>query len=199
MFNRMGDASDSLNDINRLCQIAPADAGNSLPGMKTIFIDCNPQLGAVWKRVIRPDDPAVTINNTPFEKNELPRVIGDHDIAIDDHSYMPTDLVAAMQKPQAHRVPRHRRRELHERGGARSARRQGPHHQGLWRHRGGRADHRADDGGLPRSRAHGPQHPRRHLAAAARACRCSARRSASSGSAASAPRWRASPRAWGWR
>jgi D-3-phosphoglycerate dehydrogenase len=61
--------------------------------MKTIFIDCNPQLGAVWQRVHRPDDPAVTINTTPFEQNELPRVIGDHDIAIDDHSYMPTDLV----------------------------------------------------------------------------------------------------------
>ncbi|MCX7314536.1 MAG: 3-phosphoglycerate dehydrogenase [Alphaproteobacteria bacterium] len=50
--------------------------------MKTIFIDCNAQLGAVWKQVVRPDDPA-----------ELPRVIGDHEIAIDDHSYMPTDLV----------------------------------------------------------------------------------------------------------
>ena len=62
--------------------------------MKTIFIDCNPQLGEVWKRVYRPDDPAVEINNVPFEKNELPRVIGGHDIAIDDHSYMPTDLVA---------------------------------------------------------------------------------------------------------
>ena len=61
--------------------------------MKTIFIDCNPQLGAVWQRVYRPDDPAVTINTTSFEKNELPRVVGDHDIAIDDHSYMPTDLV----------------------------------------------------------------------------------------------------------
>jgi D-3-phosphoglycerate dehydrogenase len=62
--------------------------------MKTIFIDCNPQLGAVWQRVYRPDDPAVTINTTPFEKNELPRVVGDYDIVIDDHSYMPTDLVA---------------------------------------------------------------------------------------------------------
>jgi D-3-phosphoglycerate dehydrogenase len=62
--------------------------------MKTIFIDCNPQLGAVWTRVSRPDDPAVEINNVPFEKNELPRVIGGHDIAIDDHSYMPTELVA---------------------------------------------------------------------------------------------------------
>jgi D-3-phosphoglycerate dehydrogenase / 2-oxoglutarate reductase len=61
--------------------------------MKTIFIDCNPQLGAVWKRVYRGDDPPVTINTVPFEKNELARVIGDHDICIDDHSYMPTDLV----------------------------------------------------------------------------------------------------------
>jgi D-3-phosphoglycerate dehydrogenase len=62
--------------------------------MKSIFIDCNPQLGAVWQRVVRPDDPPVTINQTPFEKTELPRVIGDYAIAIDDHSYMPTELVA---------------------------------------------------------------------------------------------------------
>jgi D-3-phosphoglycerate dehydrogenase len=61
--------------------------------MKAIFIDCNAQLGAVWQRVIRPDDPAIAINTTPFEKNELPRVIGDHAVAIDDHSYMPTQLV----------------------------------------------------------------------------------------------------------
>lgn len=61
--------------------------------MKTIFIDCNQQLGAVWKQVYRADDPPVAINTTPFEKNDLPRVIGDYDVCIDDHSYMPTDLV----------------------------------------------------------------------------------------------------------
>jgi len=61
--------------------------------MKAIFIDCNAQLGTVWKRVHRPDDPAITINSAPFEKNELPRVIGDYEIVIDDHSYMPTELV----------------------------------------------------------------------------------------------------------
>ena len=61
--------------------------------MSTIFIDCNAQLGEVWKRVYRPDDPPVAINTTPFEKHELPRVVADHDICIDDHSYMPTDLV----------------------------------------------------------------------------------------------------------
>jgi D-3-phosphoglycerate dehydrogenase len=72
--------------------IAPTDEAIA-SSMKTIFIDCNPQLGAVWERVIRPDDPAIAINQTPFEKQELPRVIGAHEIAIDDHSYMPTDLV----------------------------------------------------------------------------------------------------------
>jgi D-3-phosphoglycerate dehydrogenase len=61
--------------------------------MKSIFIDCSPQLEAVWKRVHRADDPPVTVNTTPFARNELPRVIGDYEIAIDDHSYMPTDLV----------------------------------------------------------------------------------------------------------
>jgi D-3-phosphoglycerate dehydrogenase len=61
--------------------------------MKTIFIDCNEQLGAVWQKVLRPDDPPIAINTTPFERDALPRVIGDYEIAIDDHSYMPIELV----------------------------------------------------------------------------------------------------------
>ena len=61
--------------------------------MKAIFIDCNQQLAEVWARVHRPDDPAVTVRTTPFARDELPRVIGSHEIAIDDHSYMPTALV----------------------------------------------------------------------------------------------------------
>ena len=62
--------------------------------MKAIFIDCNEQLGAVGKQVLRRDDPRIAINTTSFTREELPRVVGDHDIVIDDHSYMPTDLVA---------------------------------------------------------------------------------------------------------
>ena len=61
--------------------------------MKTIFIDCNEQLGSVWKMVYRADDPPVTINTTPFERDDLPKVVGDYEVVIDDHSYMPTDLV----------------------------------------------------------------------------------------------------------
>src|SRR5437660_6128719 len=62
--------------------------------MKTIFIDCNPQLELVWGRVIRRTDPPIAVNTKPFERAELPRVLAGYDICIDDHSYMPTDLVA---------------------------------------------------------------------------------------------------------
>jgi D-3-phosphoglycerate dehydrogenase len=61
--------------------------------MKTLFIDCNQQLAPVWQRVIRPDDPPIAVNMTPFERGELPRVLDGYDICIDDHSYMPTGLV----------------------------------------------------------------------------------------------------------
>ena len=70
--------------------------------MKSIFIDCNDQLGAVWDKVIRPDDPAITVNRTVRVGPELPQVIAGYDIAIDDHSYMPTELVA--QCPQLKHV-----------------------------------------------------------------------------------------------
>ncbi len=61
--------------------------------MKSIFFDCNDQLGPVWEQVLRPDDPAIDVNMTPFKREELPLVVAGYDIAIDDHSYMPTDLV----------------------------------------------------------------------------------------------------------
>jgi D-3-phosphoglycerate dehydrogenase len=62
--------------------------------LKSIFIDCNEQLAPVWKSVLRADDPAIDVNDKAFARDELPRVIKGYDIAIDDHSYMPTPLVA---------------------------------------------------------------------------------------------------------
>jgi D-3-phosphoglycerate dehydrogenase len=62
--------------------------------MKTVFLDCNDQLAPVWARVIRPYDPKIDVNREAFARDELPRVIRGYDIAIDDHSYMPTPLVA---------------------------------------------------------------------------------------------------------
>ncbi len=61
--------------------------------MKTIFMDCNEQLSPVWDLIIKPDDPKIDVNMTPFKKDELPLVLAGYDIAIDDHSYMPTELV----------------------------------------------------------------------------------------------------------
>ena len=66
--------------------------------MKSIFIDCNDQLAPVWEQVVRPDDPPITVNRTDRVGAELPRVLVGYDIALDDHSYMPTELVA--QCPQ---------------------------------------------------------------------------------------------------
>ena len=62
-------------------------------GMKALFLDCNDQLAPVWQRVIRPDDPAMDVNRQPYAQGELPRVLQGYDICIDDHSYLPTDLV----------------------------------------------------------------------------------------------------------
>ena len=62
--------------------------------MKSIFIDCNDQLDAVFARVHRPDDPPITVNTSRFEAQELPRLVDGYAICLDDHSYMPTELVA---------------------------------------------------------------------------------------------------------
>jgi D-3-phosphoglycerate dehydrogenase / 2-oxoglutarate reductase len=61
--------------------------------MKTFFIDCNPQFELVFKRVHRADDPAVVVNNDPFVSSDLPRMLDGYGICIDDHSYMPTDVM----------------------------------------------------------------------------------------------------------
>jgi len=62
--------------------------------MRTLFIDCNDQLAPVWERVFRADDPPIEVNRRPFEQAELPQLLAGYDICIDDHSYMPTELVA---------------------------------------------------------------------------------------------------------
>jgi D-3-phosphoglycerate dehydrogenase len=61
--------------------------------MKSIFLDCNDQLAPVWARLLRTGDPAIDVNTEPFARDELPLVLAGYDIAIDDHSYMPTALV----------------------------------------------------------------------------------------------------------
>jgi D-3-phosphoglycerate dehydrogenase len=62
--------------------------------MKTIFVDCNNELDRVFARVHRGDDPPIALNTAPFQSEDLPRLVAGYDILIDDHSYMPTPIVA---------------------------------------------------------------------------------------------------------
>jgi len=63
--------------------------------MKTLFIDCGPQLEIVLRQVRRADDPAVTVNAEPrLRAEDIPRLLDGYAICIDDHSYLPTEQVA---------------------------------------------------------------------------------------------------------
>src|SRR5262249_24563998 len=62
--------------------------------MKVIVRGGKEQWARVGDRAVRPDDPPINVNRKAFARDELPKIIGGFDIAIDDHSYMPTLLVA---------------------------------------------------------------------------------------------------------
>src|SRR5215813_8004840 len=73
----------------------PANDGEETgAAMKSIFIDCNNQLAPVFVRVQRPDDPPITVNSQPFQSPDLPRLLAGYDVCLDDHSYMPTEVMA---------------------------------------------------------------------------------------------------------
>jgi D-3-phosphoglycerate dehydrogenase len=61
---------------------------------RVVFIDCNDQLQPVFDAVSRPDDPPILVNRTAFTSEDLPRLLDGCEIAIVDHSYMPTEVVA---------------------------------------------------------------------------------------------------------
>ena len=62
--------------------------------MKSIFVDCNDELAPVFARVQRPGDPTITVNSKPFQSADLPRLLAGYDVCLDDHSYMPTEMMA---------------------------------------------------------------------------------------------------------
>src|SRR5690606_14401085 len=58
-----------------------------------IFVDANPTLAAVAERLHRADDPALVVNRQPDIKPEqLPEVLDGAEIAIIDHTHLPTDI-----------------------------------------------------------------------------------------------------------
>lgn len=61
--------------------------------MQAVFVDANDTLAAVTERLLRPDDLPVTINRNPaITPAELPGVVKGRDIAIIDHTQLPTDI-----------------------------------------------------------------------------------------------------------
>ena len=62
--------------------------------MKALFLDCNEQLAPVFEQVLRPDDPAISVNYEPYERAAVPQILDGYAICLDDHSYLPTDIVA---------------------------------------------------------------------------------------------------------
>ena len=61
--------------------------------MKSIFIDCNKELAPVFAAAARPDDPPIAIHGEAFSAPDLPRLLAGYGICLDDHSYMPTEVM----------------------------------------------------------------------------------------------------------
>lgn len=63
--------------------------------MKSLFIDCNDQLGTVFDAVFDPakDHPVAVNRQARITPEQLPALLNGVAIAMDDHSYMPTEFV----------------------------------------------------------------------------------------------------------
>lgn len=62
--------------------------------MRSIFLDCNKQLAPIFAHVRQADDPPIAVNVEPFQSGDLPRILADYQICIDDHSYLPSEIMA---------------------------------------------------------------------------------------------------------
>jgi D-3-phosphoglycerate dehydrogenase len=63
--------------------------------LRAVFVDASDALAAVTEDLRRAGDPEVIINRNPAVKpDELPVLLGDAEIAIIDHTYLPTPLAA---------------------------------------------------------------------------------------------------------
>lgn len=62
--------------------------------MRALFLDCNDQLGPIFSRVVRPDDPPIAINYEPYDRAAVPQLLAGYGICLDDHSQLPTEIVA---------------------------------------------------------------------------------------------------------
>ena len=62
--------------------------------MKGLFLDAVDDLAAVFKRVARPTDPAVTVQERgTVRPDELPAMLAGYDFVLNDHTAMPTETM----------------------------------------------------------------------------------------------------------
>ncbi len=62
--------------------------------MNGLFLDANEEMAAVFRRVLRADDPPVAVNlqhDVPAE--DIPRLLAGRDTVLDDHTALPIDIV----------------------------------------------------------------------------------------------------------
>jgi D-3-phosphoglycerate dehydrogenase len=63
--------------------------------MKGLFLDAGEELAGVFRAVLRPDDPPVTVNlQERIAPETLPALLAGYDFVLDDHSFLPTDMIA---------------------------------------------------------------------------------------------------------
>ncbi len=66
--------------------------------MKGLFMDAVDDLAAVFTRVVRPDDPPVTVNEQgDIPPEALPGLLAGYDFVLDDHTKMPADAMRHCQ------------------------------------------------------------------------------------------------------
>jgi D-3-phosphoglycerate dehydrogenase len=64
--------------------------------MKGLFMDAVDDLAAVFRQVVRPDDPHVEVQERAhITPDELPGLLAGYDFVIDDHTQMPTEALRA--------------------------------------------------------------------------------------------------------
>ena len=62
--------------------------------MKGLFLDAVDDLAEVFRRVVRPDDPPVTVNEQlEIPPETLPGLLAGYDFVFDDHTQMPTEAM----------------------------------------------------------------------------------------------------------
>ena len=61
--------------------------------MRGVFVDANEALAVIFERLTQPDDPAVRIHRNPdVTPDQLPKVLDGAEIAVVDHTALPTEI-----------------------------------------------------------------------------------------------------------